>query len=191
MLVIDKTLVSENLVQKEFVCDLNKCKGACCVAGDGGAPLEKSELRELKKNFQSIKSYLSKEGKAAIAKKGFYEKDKDGDFVTPLVDKTFECAYAYFNADGIAKCAIEKAFLENKITFRKPISCHLYPVRIKNYSDYDAVNYDKWEICSPACELGKQLQVPVFKFVKEALIRKYGIDWYNNLEEAAKLLETK
>ena len=191
MLAIGKTLVSEDIIEKKFVCDLNRCKGACCVAGDAGAPLEKSELRKLKANFEKIKSYLSEAGRVAIGKKGLYKKEINGEFTTPLVDKSFECAYAYFDEQGIAKCAIEKAFLDGKVSFRKPISCHLYPVRISDFPEYDAVNYERWKICSPACELGKQLQVPVFKFVKDALIRKYGQDWYSELEEAVKHLETK
>ena len=191
MLAIGKTLVSEDLLEKKFVCDLSKCKGACCVAGDGGAPLEKSELRKLKAVFDDVKPYLTKKGKAAIQQKGLYTREPDGQYATPLVDKSFECAYAYFEADGTAKCAIEKAFNDGKIKFRNPISCHLYPVRISNYADYDAVNYEKWKICNTACELGKQLQVPVFKFVKEALVRKYGQKWYSQLEEASKLLISK
>jgi hypothetical protein len=190
MLAIGKTLVSKDIIEKKFVCDLNRCKGACCVAGDAGAPLEKSELRKLKNSFEKIKPCLSEAGKAAIEKKGLYITEKDGQFLTPLVDKSLECAYAYFEK-GIAKCAIEKAFMENMITFRKPLSCHLYPVRITNYPGYDALNYDKWDVCSPACELGQQLQVPVFKFVKDALIRKYGQGWYSALEAASNHLTAK
>lgn len=191
MLTIRKTLVSEDIIEKKFVCDLNRCKGACCVAGDAGAPLEKSELRKLKSNFEKIKPYLSAAGLVAIEKKGLYKKEINGQFTTPLVDKSLECAYAYFDDQGIAKCGIEAAFLDGKVTFRKPISCHLYPVRISDFPGYDAVNYERWKICSPACEFGKQLQVPVFKFVKDALIRKFGPDWYSELEDAVNQLETK
>ncbi|MBL0097087.1 MAG: DUF3109 family protein [Bacteroidetes bacterium] len=184
MLQIGTTLVSIDLVENQFVCDLEKCKGECCVAGDSGAPLEESEMKEIENAFPVIKSYLQQEALQSIEQQGLYLKDADGDLVTPIIDGHRECVYTLFE-NGIAKCAFEQAYFEGKISFRKPVSCHLYPIRIQKLKDYDAVNYDRWSICSAACTLGKNLKVPVYKFLKEALIRKYGEEWYNELEVVA------
>jgi hypothetical protein len=185
MIAIDDTIVSEHLLEKKFVCALTICKGECCVAGDAGAPLDKEEIEILKSILDDVKPYIPKDGIKAIAKQGVYVIDADGDYTTPLV-KGARCAFVYFE-DTIAKCAIEKAYMEGKITWKKPISCHLYPVRITQYKDYDAVNYHKWEICKPACNCGNKLNVPVYKFLREPLIRKYGENWYKQLELADKL----
>lgn len=187
MIAIDNTLVSEDLVKNKFVCDLNKCKGACCVGGDAGAPVAADEYKALEENYEKFKPYLTPKGIKAIEKYGLYVKDTDGDVVTPLVGGDKECAYTVFE-NGIAACGIEKAFLDGQSDFRKPISCHLYPVRISYFKEYDAVNYHEWEICDPACKLGKSLNVPVYRFLKDALIRKYGNDWYKKLEVAAHAL---
>ncbi len=184
MIAINNTIVSEDLLDKKFVCDLNACKGACCVEGDSGAPLEENEAHILDEVFEEVKPYMRPEGIAAIKEQGKYVVDIDGDLVTPLIDGK-ECAYVYFDEKNTALCAIEKAHKEGKINFQKPISCHLYPVRITAYKEYDAVNYHAWEICNPACKCGSKLNVPVYKFVKPALIRKYGEDWYKQLELAA------
>jgi hypothetical protein len=184
MIAIENTLVSEDLVKKKFVCDLNKCKGACCVQGDAGAPVAPDEYEALERNYEKVKPYLTQKGIEAVEKYGLYITDKDGDVVTPLVGGNKECAYTIYE-NGIAACGIEKAYTEGKSDFRKPVSCHLYPVRITYYKDYDAVNYHDWEICDPACKLGRSLKVPVFRFLKDALIRKYGIHWYEKLEVAA------
>jgi len=185
MIAIENTIVSEHLLEKKFVCDLNACKGECCVAGDSGAPLTDEELPILKEIYEKVKPYIPADGVKAIEKQDVYVLDDDKEFTTTLV-KGKHCAYVYFE-NKIAKCAIEKAFNEGKINFKKPISCHLYPVRITKYKDYDAVNYHKWEICKPACECGTKLNVPVYKFLKEPLIRKYGENWYKQLEFANKL----
>lgn len=187
MIAIDKTLISEDLLDRKFVCDLNACKGACCVAGDSGAPLDEEELPLLDAVLEQVKPYMVKKGIKAVEKFGTYEKDSDGDFTTTLVSEGAECAFVYFDENKIAKCAIEKAYLEGKITWQKPISCHLYPVRITRHRHYDAVNYHKWNVCKPACECGSKLDVPVYKFLKGPLIRKYGKDWYKQLEKSAKL----
>lgn len=176
-----KTLIGEEVLEKSFVCDLNACQGACCVEGDAGAPLLNEELNELDEAWKVVKPYLSEEGVRAIEEQGKYIEDWDGEYVTPLI-KGKECAYTVFE-NGMALCGIEKAFNDGKTNFRKPISCHLYPIRIKSYESFDAVNYDKWSICSAACVLGEQLKVPVFRFAKDALIRKYGQTWYDELEE--------
>ena len=184
MIAIDNTLISDEILENAFVCDLNKCKGECCVAGDMGAPLDLNELPVLDAIYATIKPYLSVTGIAAIEKQGLYliEEGED-EYTTPLIDGK-ECAYAIFDK-GIAACGIERAFLDGKIDFKKPISCHLYPVRINRLDGYDAVNYHHWEVCTPACALGKQLKVPVYVFLKEPLQRKYGQEWYQQLEYAA------
>lgn len=182
MIAIGETLISEDIFDKKFVCDLNACKGECCVAGDSGAPLDKSELAILDKIYPKVKPYMNEKGIAAVDKQGSYVLDSDGDYTTTLVSEGAECAFVFFDEQNIAKCAIEQAYLEGKIDWKKPISCHLYPIRITDYKAYEAVNYHSWHICKPACECGKQLNVPVFKFLKEPLIRKYGKDWYEELD---------
>ncbi len=187
MIAIDKTLISEDVLEKKFVCDLNACKGECCVAGASGAPLDKEELPILDSVLEEVKPYMNKKGLMAIEKSGAYVIDSDGDYTTTLVSSEAECAFVYFDENKIAKCAIEKAYLEGKIKWKKPISCHLYPIRISKHKHYDAVNYSKWNICKPACECGKKLDVPVYKFLKEPLIRKYGKNWYKELEKSAQI----
>ncbi|MFW5974697.1 MAG: DUF3109 family protein [Bacteroidota bacterium] len=183
---INHILVSEAIVQEQFVCDLTRCKGACCVEGDAGAPVEPAEINVLKQEKDKILPYLTAKGRNAIEVQGVAVDDSDGDDVTPLVDDK-ECAYAIFDAQGIASCGIEKAYEAGATTFRKPISCHLYPVRMdKLRSGQLTANYHKWKICDPACSLGKELKVPTYKFVKEALIRKFGQEWYTMLDTAVK-----
>lgn len=183
MIALGHTLISEDVFDKKFVCDLNACKGECCVAGDSGAPLHKKELKILDKIYPEVKPYMNEKGIAAVERQGSYVLDSDGDYTTTLVSEGAECAFVYFDEQNIAKCAIEKAYLEGKIDWKKPVSCHLYPIRINEHRDYDAVNYHSWHICKPACDCGKQLDVPVFRFLKEPLIRKYGEDWYNELDQ--------
>ena len=181
MISVGKAVISEDVADKFFVCDLNKCKGACCVEGDLGAPLEESELALLEEVYDKVKPYLSKKGIDAIEEQGLYIRDEDGDLTTTTIGNR-ECAYAIYDK-GILKCGIEKAYLKGDITFKKPISCHLYPIRITKYEEYDAVNYERWDICNPACSNGKKLGVPVYQFLKEPLIRKYGEKWYDELAE--------
>jgi hypothetical protein len=183
MIQIDNTLISLELLEEQFVCDLNACKGACCVEGDSGAPLEDQELGILKQEWEHISPFLREEGRNSILEQGVYVNDEEGDWVTPLRDGK-ECAYTVFDNNGQAACGIERAWKAGATTFRKPISCHLYPVRIKRYPAFDAVNYERWYICNAACKLGSALKVPVYVFLKEALIRKYGPAWYEVLEEA-------
>ncbi len=189
MIQIEDKIVSQEIFDQQFVCDLNACKGACCVEGDSGAPLLKNEAKELEKSYSIIKKYLSADGKEAIKNQGFSVIDSDNDLTTPLVNNR-ECAYV-FNDSGIIKCAIEKAYLEDEISFKKPISCHLYPIRITEYNEFDAVNYESNKICSPACKLGGLLKVSVFRFLKEPLIRKYGESFYTELEVVEKSLNKK
>ncbi len=184
MIQIGKTLVSEDVLEKDFVCNLSACKGACCVEGDSGAPLLESETAILDEIQECVMPFLRDEGKQAIEEQGAWVIDDDGDQVTPLANGK-ECAYVIFDEKGTTLCGIEKAHNEGVVDFKKPVSCHLYPVRITEYNSFHAVNYDKWDICSDACTLGKELNVPVYKFVKDALIRRYGDKWYDELDEVA------
>ncbi len=182
MISIDDTIISELLTDINFVCDLNVCKGECCIEGDAGAPLEEEEISILEDILDEVKPYMIKEGIKVVEKNGVFDYDTDGEFVTPLVNDN-ECAYIRFD-DGIAKCAIEKAWEENKIDFQKPISCHLFPVRLNKLKGFQAVNYFSWNVCDCAVENGNKLGVPVYEFLKVPLIRKFGEAWYQQLEDA-------
>ena len=184
MFQLGKTIVSEDLIEKDFVCNLSKCKGECCVSGVAGAPLEKSEVDLLEEIYPKVKPFLRKEGIRAIEQQGTSIKTNLGELETPLVNNS-ECAYLIFNENKIASCGIVEAYNTGVINWKKPISCHLYPVRVKAYSEFAAVNYHKWDICDDACSLGNELKVPVYKFVKEELIRKFGTNWYLELEKVA------
>jgi len=188
MIIHHNTLVSEDIFEKDFVCNLEKCKGACCVEGEYGAPITEEEIKIIKKDFKKISPFLSEKGRKEIEKKGIWEKDKEDDIVTTCL-KTGECNFSVYDEKGILGCGIEKAWKAGKTKFRKPVSCHLYPIRITQLANYEAINYHRWDICKPACTLGKKLDVPVYKFLKEALIRKYGEDWYNELDEIATALK--
>lgn len=184
MFQLDKTIVSEEILEKEFICNLSACKGACCVNGDAGAPLEKDELPILEEILPILKKYLRKEGLEAIKKQGPYTTNELGEHETTLINGA-DCAYVIYDEKKVALCGIEEAYNQGEISFKKPVSCHLYPIRIKQYSEFAAVNYDRWEICDDACNLGKELSVPVYKFVKQALVRKFGEQWYKELEHVA------
>lgn len=180
MMKVGEVLVSDEIKTVEFVCHLEKCKGACCVEGELGAPLELDELPIMKGIQEAVAPYLTEDGRKAIAEQGPFLLDEDGDYSTPTIQGK-ECAYAHYDEKGILKCGIEQAYLDGKTTFRKPISCHLYPIRITKKKDFEAVNYHHWGICSDACTLGRSLQVPLYKFLKDALVRKYGQGWYDKL----------
>jgi len=188
MIAIEKTLVSEELLDQAFVCDLQACKGACCVEGTGGAPLEEEEIQLLEELYPKYEDYLTPEGKAAIESQGFGVKGEDGGLETPLIDGA-ACAYIAYDDDGTAKCGVEQAHLQGAFEWQKPISCHLYPVRVSRYPSFEAVNYHRWQICDPACALGESLKVPVYKFLKAPLLRKFGAEWYAQLELAAEHLK--
>ena len=181
MITLGKTIISDEIAEKQFVCNLSACKGICCVEGASGAPLEKEEKTFLENNIDKINPFLSEEGQKAINEQGVSVIDSDGDLVTPLVEGK-ECAYVVFDETGTSKCGIERAYEQGAINFIKPISCHLYPIRIHEYKKFTAVNYHYWEICNSACEMGKQLSIPVYRFLKQALIRKFGEQWYQSLE---------
>lgn len=180
MIQIGNTLISEDIKEQFFVCDLEKCKGACCVEGDLGAPLLKDELALIEEVVDVVKPYLSDEAKKALDQNGAYLLDEEGDFSTTTINNK-ECAFAFYDESKILKCGIEQAYKDGKTAFKKPISCHLYPIREVKLHDHIALNYDRWHICSPACSLGKDLGVPVYKFLKDALIRRFGLEWYDEL----------
>ena len=180
MIQLGETLISDDIGEKFFVCDLDKCKGACCVEGDLGAPLEPEELEALEEVVDLVKPYLSGQAIEALEKNGPYLLDEEGDYSTTTIAQK-ECAFAFYDAQGILKCGIEQAWKDGKTPFRKPISCHLYPIRIARLPDFLALNYDRWQICDPACALGESLSVPLYIFLKEALIRKFGEQWYLDL----------
>lgn len=183
MLIIDEIIVSDDLYLVRFCCPLPKCHGACCVDGDAGAPLTEEEISLLEDHIETIVPFMTDRGRDAITWQGVFDYDAHGKFVTPLVHDT-ECVYCNFSGEGIAYCVIQKAYEEGKISFEKPVSCHLYPVRISEYDHYEAVNYHKWHICKPATKEGKKEGVMLYQFLKPALIRKYGEDWFDKLDRA-------
>jgi hypothetical protein len=183
MFQLGKTIVSEEILERDFVCNLSACKGNCCIDGDAGAPLSAEETKIMEEIYPKVKPYLRPEGIAAIEAQGTWVKGEDGDFETTLIEGK-DCAYVIFDG-ATALCGIEQAYNEGIVSWKKPVSCHLYPIRVKDFSEFTAVNYDKWDICDDACTLGKELQVPVYKFVKEALVRRFGEDWYLELEKVA------
>ena len=187
LISVGNCLVSREVLEEEFVCNLSACKGACCVEGDAGAPLTSEEVEILEHEYKNIQPFLRIEGQMAVESQGTSVVDpSDDEMVTPLVAGK-ECAYVIFDDNGVTKCGIEKAWEEGATSFRKPVSCHLYPIRIQEYEEFEAVNYHEWQICSAACELGQSLKVPVYQFTRDALIRKYGPDWYAELKEVAEV----
>lgn len=190
MIVIDNVLISDGVVEKQFVCDLSKCKGGCCEDGDAGAPLENGELKIIDEVYEKVKPYLTPAAIEEIEKKGRYVYDKEFGWVTPTLPSDNEiCVYAYREPGGIVKCSFEQAYFDGLISWKKPISCHLYPILTKpgKHGDYERVNYSPREkMCSPACLLGEKLKIPVYRFLKEPLIRKFGEEFYEALDTVAK-----
>lgn len=184
MFQLGKTIVSEEIIENDFVCNISACKGACCIDGEAGAPLEEEEISILDDIYEKVKPFLRPESIEIIQSQGTHIKGEDGEWETPLVNGN-ECAYVIFDEKKTALCGIEEAYNSGHISWKKPVSCHLYPVRVKQYQEFAAVNYHRWYICDDACALGKELQVPIYKFVKQALIRKFGAQWYKELEEVA------
>lgn len=191
MIAIDNVLLSDEVVEEQFVCDLNSCKGGCCVDGDCGAPLTEEETKIIAEVYPKIKSYLPAAYNAEIEKQGTHTIDNEFGYVTPTINGGI-CVYAYTDNAGIVKCGFEKAWKDGVIDFQKPISCHLYPIRIKQMQGYEAVNYEPRKVlCKPACKLGKQLKVPVYKFLKDSIVRKYGEEFYDTLDAVAQKLASK
>ena len=190
MIIIDNKQVSDDVVEAQFVCDLAKCKGGCCEDGDAGAPLDKAELPIIAKMYEKIKPYLSPTSIREVERQGHYVYHQEFGWVTPTIESDKEiCVYAIREKDGMIKCAFEQAYYDGVIDWKKPISCHLYPITIKKgkYGDYERVNYEPREkLCAPGCALGEKLKVPAYEFLKEPLIRKYGQEFYDTLEKIAK-----
>ena len=189
MIEIDGKIVSDDILTECFACDIARCKGECCVDGNSGAPLEMEEADILEEEYGNYKPYMTPEGIESVERQGFMVVDCDGDYTTPLVDDA-ECAYSY-RENGITLCAIEKAFREGKCSFRKPISCHLYPIRLISLSNGTiGLNYHRWNVCSSACENGRKLGIPVYKSLREPIIRRFGEEFYKALECAEDLLKS-
>ena len=188
MIVINNKLVSDEIIEEQFVCDLNKCKGGCCVDGDAGAPLSKDELVHLNEVYDAVLPYLDEENKKELQRQGRYVYDDEFGWVTPTIQSKI-CVYGITDPNGIVKCGIEQAYNDGKVSWKKPISCHLFPIRVQlsKNKETEYVNYEPREdLCSAACSLGKKLKVPVYVFLKDALVRKYGIEFYETLDATAK-----
>ncbi len=186
---VGRALLSDDIIEEHFLCDVLKCKGACCIEGDSGAPLTDEEAIQIEKDYPLFEEYLPQKHKKEVEKQGYSVIDSDGDLVTPLVNNR-QCVYSFYNDNGILQCAVEKAYFEGKIKSRKPISCHLFPIRITEYRDFDAVNYQQLRICKPGRQCGASQKLPLYKFLKEPLIKKYGEEWYKELEIAADYLKS-
>ncbi len=188
MILIGDILISDEVVTEQFICDLQACKGACCWEGDYGAPLEEAELGILTSIYPLVRPYLTEEGQKAIDLNGPFTYNEDNEDHGATLVNNGPCAFMTYDALGIAQCGIELAFRDGVTDFRKPISCHLYPIRVnkKPEANFESLNYERWHICSAACELGKKEKVPVYRFLKEALIRQYGAGFYEELDQAAR-----
>lgn len=188
MIQIANTLLSDDIFEAQFICDLCKCKGQCCVDGESGAPLTREEHDKIEEILPVIWDDLSPKAQQLISEQGISYNDTDGELVTSIVNGE-ECVFTYYDENGICKCAIDTAYREGRIAVQKPISCHLYPIRLTDYADYTAVNYHQWSICRPAVKLGRKEGVPLYRFLRAPLIRRFGEEWYNEVCEAATLLE--
>jgi len=186
-----KTIGVRRLLTEEFVCNLSKCRGACCVAGDAGAPLDQDEVAQMEAALPAVHEYMRPEGWKIVKKQGVAIQDPFGPgLVTPLINNE-ECSFVVFDEKGSTKCSFELAHRDGKTDFLKPISCHLYPIRILDYDAFQALNYHQWDICSPACDLGSELKVPVYKFAEPALRRKFGDEWFDEFEKVAEAWSKK
>ena len=190
MVEIGRTLISDDIFEKHFACDLSKCKGACCIEGDSGAFLTNYEAAIIEQNYPFFEIHLPEKHIEEIKEQGYSVIDNDGDLVTPLVDNR-QCVYSFHDEKGILKCSIEKTYFEGKINFRKPVSCHLFPIRITEYEKFDAVNYQELDICKSGRVCGSSQKLPLYKFLQEPLIRLYGHEWFTELETAAEYTRLK
>ena len=189
MIEIDGKIISTDILTTPFLCDLKQCRGLCCVEGTGGAPLADEEIDILEREYDNYSKYMMPEGREIVEKHGFMVVDDDGEYSTPLIEGA-DCVFS-FQEDGVAYCAIERAFKNGECGFRKPVSCHLYPVRVKRFKNGSVgLNYNRWDICSSALECGKKLGVPMYKMLQEAIVRAFGQDFYDALGEAENYLNT-
>lgn len=190
MIQIDNVVISDRVLEEKFICDLKACKGACCIEGDAGAPLNKDETVILDDIYEKVKPYMRKEGIQAIEKQGAWIKSKRGELETPLINGA-ECAYVVFDKKGTALCAIEQAYVDKQVKFKKPISCHLYPIRVSKNKIGEVLNYEEWNICKAACAFGKKENVKVYEFLQEPIERKWGKKFFKKIQEADRLLMEK
>ena len=186
MIQIQHTILSKDIFEECFICDLAKCKGQCCIEGESGAPLTQEELEQIIEILPKIWNELSPKAQQIIETQGIAYTDSDGELVTSIIDGK-ECVFTYVDTNGVCKCAIDTAYRERRIAVRKPISCHLYPIRLQKYEGFTAVNYDRWSVCLSAVRLGRKEGVPLYQFLKEPLLRKFGQEWYDEVCETAKV----
>lgn len=184
MIQIDDTIISLDIIEEYFLCDISACKGSCCIEGESGAPVEEAEIAEIENVLPAIWDDLSPASQKVIKRQGVVYLDADGEYVTSLVNGE-DCVFTYYDENGVCKCAIEKAFREGKTQFYKPVSCHLYPVRVARYKEFRAVNYHRWSVCKPARQEGRKAGLPIYQFLREPLIRKFGQEWYDALCQVA------
>ena len=187
MIQIQHTILSKNIFDVCFICNLAKCKGQCCIEGTSGAPITREEFQQINEILPIIWDELSDEAQQLIEKQGIAYTDVDGELVTSIINGA-ECVFTYTDADDVCKCVIDTAFREGRVAVQKPISCHLYPIRLKEYDGFTAVNYDKWSVCQSAVRLGRKEGVALYQFLKEPLVRRFGEEWYNEVCEAATML---
>lgn len=190
MLQIEDTIISLDLLDEMFCCNLSRCKGICCVEGESGAPVEREELAMLEKVLPSVWDDLSPDARKIIEKQGVAYLDEEGEYVTSIVNGK-DCVFTCHTENGTCICAIEKAYRNGKTDFYKPVSCHLYPIRVSKYKDFKAVNYHRWSVCRPAVHSGKEKGMRIYEFLKIPLIRKFGEEWYRQLCIVAETLKTK
>jgi hypothetical protein len=188
MYIIQEVLVGDEVLTEQFVCHLEKCKGACCVEGDFGAPLDEEEIPLIEQNMDEILAYLDAEGRTVLENEKIWEwyDKEDRPFKGTKLRKDGACAFVFTEPNGVVSCGIERAWKAGSVNFKKPISCHLYPLRYSEIENttFRALNYDEWSVCSPACQLGATLKVPLTLFLKEAIVRKFGDTFYEELEAA-------
>lgn len=190
MIQIDDTIISIDCLIEKFCCDLEACKGECCIEGDAGAPLELDEVAEIEAALPEVWNMLSASAQSVIDRQGVAYTDEEGDLVTSIVNGK-DCVFTCYDENGCCYCALEKAYREGRTKFYKPNSCHLYPIRLKKIGDAVALNYNRWDVCKMAVLKGKQLDLPVYKFLKEPLVRRFGEAWYTELESAVEELKAQ
>ena len=181
MVQIQDTIVSFDVITKEFCCDLKKCKGTCCIEGDAGAPVTADEIAQIENLLPVIREDLSPQALKVIDEQGVAYPDPEGEMVTSIVNGR-DCVFTVYGEDGCCYCAIEKAWREGRCSFMKPVSCHLYPIRVKRLGEWWGLNYDRWDVCQAAAIKGRREGIPVYKYLKEPLIRRFGQAWYDELE---------
>ena len=187
MIQIGDVIVSLDVLRAKFCCDLNDCHGYCCVEGDSGAPIEQDEVAALEEALPVVWHDLSEKAKSVIDRQGVVYNDNDGDLVTSIVEGK-DCVFTCYDEKGCCYCALEKAYREGKSGFYKPISCHLYPIRVSDFGSCKALNYHRWDVCKAAVVLGESKDIPLYKFLKEPLVRKFGAAWYAELEDTVEEL---